>query len=120
MNKQVSFPRGKMKILLLEGVHAACVDRLNEAGYQAELLKNALSEDELVARIPGVHILGIRSKTRVSKRVLEAADDLLSIGCFCIGTDQVDLGAAASHGVPVLMPPSVTPEALPSLPSLRW
>lgn len=94
-----------MKILLLEGVHAACVDRLKEAGYQAELLKNALSEDELVGRIPGVHILGIRSKTQVTKRVLEAADDLLSIGCFCIGTDQVDLKSAASHGVPVFNAP---------------
>jgi D-3-phosphoglycerate dehydrogenase len=105
MEKQVSFPKAKMKILLLEGVHSACVERLKEAGYQAELLKNALSEDELVSRIPGVHVLGIRSKTQVTKKVLEAAENLLSIGCFCIGTDQVDLGAAALHGVPVFNAP---------------
>ena len=105
MQKQVSFPREKIKILLLEGVHPACVEKLQQAGYQPELLKNALSEDELVKRIPGVHLLGIRSKTRVSKKVLEAADSLLAIGCFCIGTDQVDLSAAALHGVPVFNAP---------------
>ncbi len=105
MQKQVSFPREKFKILLLEGVHPACVEKLQQAGYQPELLKNALSEDELVKRIPGVHLLGIRSKTRVSKKVLEAADSLLAIGCFCIGTDQVDLSAAALHGVPVFNAP---------------
>ena len=105
MQKQVSFPREKIKILLLEGVHPACVEKLQQAGYQPELLKNALSEDELVKRIPGVHLLGIRSKTRVSRKVLEAADSLLAIGCFCIGTDQVDLSAAALHGVPVFNAP---------------
>lgn len=105
MQKQVSFPREKLKILLLEGVHPACVEKLQQAGYQPELLKNALGEDDLVRRIPGVHLLGIRSKTRVTKRVLEAADNLLAIGCFCIGTDQVDLLAAAHHGVPVFNAP---------------
>jgi D-3-phosphoglycerate dehydrogenase / 2-oxoglutarate reductase len=105
MEKDYSFPREKIKILLLEAVHPACVERLKEAGYTAELLKNALSEDELLKRIPEVHVLGIRSKTRVTKRVLDAAQSLLAIGCFCIGTDQVDLSEAALHGVPVYNAP---------------
>ena len=94
-----------MKILLLEGVHQAGIDRLTEAGYNPELLKVALGEEELLKRVPGVHVLGIRSKTRVSKRVLEAAESLLAIGCFCIGTDQVDLPAAGLQGVPVFNAP---------------
>lgn len=105
MEKQYSFPREKMKILLLEGVHQACVERLIQAGYQPELLKNALSESELLKVISGVHVLGIRSKTQVTKKVLEAAESLLAIGCFCIGTDQVDLSEAAVHGVPVYNAP---------------
>jgi D-3-phosphoglycerate dehydrogenase len=105
MEKQYSFPREKMKILLLEGVHQACVERLAQAGYQPELLKNALSESELLKVISGVHVLGIRSKTQVTKKVLDAAESLLAIGCFCIGTDQVDLPAAASQGVPVYNAP---------------
>ena len=105
MEKQYSFPREKMKILLLEGVHQACVERLVQAGYQPELLKNALSESELLRVISGVHVLGIRSKTQVTKKVLEAAESLLAIGCFCIGTDQVDLSEAAVHGVPVYNAP---------------
>jgi len=105
MEKQCSFPREKMKILLLEGVHQACVDRLTQAGYHAELRKSALSEDELLQAIRGVHVLGIRSKTQVTRRVLEAAESLLAVGCFCIGTDQVDLAQAALHGVPVYNAP---------------
>lgn len=105
MEKQYSFPREKMKILLLEGVHQACVERLAQAGYQPELLKNALSESELLKVIPGVHVLGIRSKTQVTKNVLDAAESLLAIGCFCIGTDQVNLSEAALRGVPVYNAP---------------
>ncbi|MEY4669189.1 MAG: phosphoglycerate dehydrogenase [Pseudomonadota bacterium] len=105
MEKRYSFPREKMKILLLEGVHQACTDRFSQAGYQPELLKNALSEGELLKVISGVHVLGIRSKTQVTKKVLDAAENLLAIGCFCIGTDQVDLAAAAARGVPVYNAP---------------
>ena len=105
MEKRYSFPREKMKILLLEGVHQACTDRFSQSGYQPELLKNALTEEELLRVIPGVHVLGIRSKTQVSKKVLDAAESLLAIGCFCIGTDQVDLSAAAVRGVPVYNAP---------------
>ena len=105
MQKRYSFPREKMKILLLEGVHQACTDRFSQAGYQPELLKSALTEEELLKVVPGVHVLGIRSKTQVSKKVLDAAESLLAIGCFCIGTDQVDLSAAAARGVPVYNAP---------------
>ena len=94
-----------MKIVLLEGVYQACVDRLIQAGYQPELRKNALSEEELLNIIGGVHILGVRSKTHVTKRVLDAAESLLAVGCFCIGTDQVDLEQAALRGVPVFNAP---------------
>jgi D-3-phosphoglycerate dehydrogenase len=105
MEKQCSFPREKMKILLLEGVHQASVDRFFQAGYHPELVKHALSEEELLQVIPDVHILGIRSKTQVTKKVLGVAESLLAVGCFCIGTDQVDLTAAALHGVPVYNAP---------------
>lgn len=105
MEKRYSFPREKMKILLLEGVHQACTDRFSQAGYQPELLKNALTEEELLKVISGVHVLGIRSKTQVTQKVLDAAESLLAIGCFCIGTDQVDLSAAAIRGVPVYNAP---------------
>ena len=105
MEKRYSFPREKMKILLLEGVHQACTDRFSQAGYQPELVKSALTEEELLKVVPGVHVLGIRSKTQVSKKVLDAAESLLAIGCFCIGTDQVDLSAAAARGVPVYNAP---------------
>lgn len=105
MTKKFSFPREKLKILLLEGVHPAAGERLSQAGYQAEFVKNAYSEEELCKAISSVHILGIRSKTMVSERVLEHSRHLLAIGCFCIGTDQVDLDAAARRGVPVFNAP---------------
>jgi D-3-phosphoglycerate dehydrogenase len=105
MSKQYSYPREKMKIVLLESIHPAAVERFAQAGYQAELIKGALSEEELAEIIPSVHVLGIRSKTCVTPKVLEQAKNLLAIGCFCIGTDQVDLEGAALHGVPVFNAP---------------
>lgn len=105
MTPKHSFPKEKMKILLLEGIHPAAVDRLHEAGYSAELRKAALSEDELIKTLPGVHFLGIRSRTEVTPRVLEAASHLIAIGCFCIGTNQVALDSAASNGVAVFNAP---------------
>ncbi len=105
MTKQYSFPREKMKILLLEGIHQACVERFAQAGYQAELVKPAMSEQELMDVISSVHVLGIRSKTQVTPRVLERAKHLLAVGCFCIGTDQVALEEAAGRGVPVFNAP---------------
>ena len=94
-----SFPRSRMKILLLENIHPLAVQRFREEGYSVETVKGALDEDDLIARIKGVHVLGVRSKTNVSARVLEAADKLMAVAAFCIGTNQIDLEAAADRGV---------------------
>jgi len=100
-----SFPKNKIKILLLENVHSAAVELLKKEDFQVECLKEALSEEELKAKIKDVHALGIRSKTRVTDEVLKEANRLLCIGCFCIGTDQVDLEAAEKRGIPVFNSP---------------
>jgi len=100
-----SYPRNRIRILLLENVHPAAVERLEEAGYSVETMKGALDEDDLIEAIKGVHVLGIRSKTNVSRRVLDAADRLMAVAAFCIGTNQVDLDAAADKGVAVFNAP---------------
>lgn len=100
-----SYPRNRVRMLLLENIHPAAVERLEEAGYTVETMKGALDEDDLIETIKGVHVLGIRSKTNVSKRVLEHADRLLAVAAFCIGTNQIDLEAAAEHGVAVFNAP---------------
>lgn len=103
--KKLAFPKSKIKILLLEGVHPVAKDCFKEAGFSAELLPAALPERELVKAISNVHVLGIRSKTNVNPRVLEAAKDLLVVGCFCIGTNQVALEKAATQGISVFNAP---------------
>jgi D-3-phosphoglycerate dehydrogenase len=100
-----SYPRSRIRMLLLENIHPAAVERLEEAGYSVETLKGALDEDDLIERIKGVHVLGIRSKTNVTERVLEAADRLMVVAAFCIGTNQIDLEAAAARGVAVFNAP---------------
>ncbi|GAA2516957.1 phosphoglycerate dehydrogenase [Winogradskya humida] len=97
--------QAKVRVLLLESIHPDAVSRLEAEGYQVESLRNALDEVELIERIPGVHLLGIRSKTQVTAKVLEAADSLVAIGAFCIGTDQIDLGTASKAGVAVFNAP---------------
>src|SRR3954462_4032092 len=99
-NEETSYPRERVKILLLENVSQSAADEFTSRGYASvERLSRALGEDELVEAVRGTHILGIRSKTRVTERVLAAADKLLAIGCFCIGVNQVDLKSAATAGV---------------------
>jgi D-3-phosphoglycerate dehydrogenase len=98
-------PRSAMKVLLVEGVHHSAVEAFASESVRVESLPAALSEDALVERLAGVHVLGIRSKTRITPRVLAAAPDLLAVGCFCIGTNQVDLPAARGRGVPVFNAP---------------
>ena len=100
-----SYPRSRMRMLLLENVHPAAVERLRAAGYQVETTKGALDEDALIERVKGVHVLGVRSKTQVSARVLAAADKLMAVAAFCIGTNQIDLDAAAGRGVAVFNAP---------------
>lgn len=97
--------QAKVRVLLLESIHPDAVSRLEAEGYQVESVRNALDEVELLERIPGVHLLGIRSKSRVTAKVLEAADSLVAIGAFCIGTDQIDLAAASQAGIAVFNAP---------------
>ena len=96
---------GDLKILLLENIHADGADFLRSKGYQVETLNGALGEDELIAKIKGIHVLGIRSGTHVSDKVFDAAKDLLAIGAFCIGTNQIDLEAATKRGIAVFNAP---------------
>ena len=94
-----------MKVLLLENIHQVAVENLEKAGYDVELRTASMSEDELIAALPGVTMLGIRSNTHITPRVLDNASDLQAIGCFCIGTNQVDLEYAAKKGVAVFNAP---------------
>jgi len=95
----------KLKVLLLENIHDSAHELLSEQGFQVERVSSALPESELKKRIADVHILGIRSKTQVTAAVLAEAKQLVSIGCFCIGTNQVDLATANRRGVPVFNAP---------------
>jgi D-3-phosphoglycerate dehydrogenase / 2-oxoglutarate reductase len=88
-----------VKALLLESIHPRASTILTNAGVEVETFPGALDEDELIERLDGVDLLGIRSKTKVTERVVEAHPDLLAIGAFCIGVNQIDLAAAARHGI---------------------
>ncbi len=94
-----------MKVLLLENIHSSAHELFEENGFEVESLTGALSEDALCEKVRDVQVLGIRSKTHVTARVVDAAKDLLTLGCFCIGTNQVDLKAAKLSGVPVFNAP---------------
>ncbi|OYO19355.1 D-3-phosphoglycerate dehydrogenase [Enemella dayhoffiae] len=94
-----------MKALLLENIHSDAVEILQSRGFTVETRAGALDEDELASALSGVNVLGIRSKTQVTERVLASAKDLAAIGAFCIGTNQIDLGAASEHGVAVFNAP---------------
>jgi D-3-phosphoglycerate dehydrogenase len=103
---EVSYPKEKVNILLLENISEEAVNAFLDAGYSSvETLKGALSEADLIAKLADVHILGIRSKTQVTRAVLAAAPRLLAVGCFCIGTNQVDKDAATEAGVVVVNAP---------------
>ena len=101
-----SYPRHKIKVLLLENISDAAVGELETAGYaNIQRINGALSEEQLIDAVKGVHLLGIRSKTQITKGVIEAADKLLAIGAFCIGVNQIDLKAATEKGVAVFNAP---------------
>ena len=103
---KTSLDKSKIKFLLLEGIHPSAVEVLNAAGYSnVESLPGALPEAELKARLADVHFLGIRSRTQLTAEVFAAAHKLVAAGCFCIGTNQVDLEAARAHGVAVFNAP---------------
>ncbi len=104
--KKTSFPKSDIRVLLLEGVSQTAVDTFRAAGYQQiEFHEKSLPEDELKARIAEAHIVGIRSRTHLSAGVLAEAKRLIAVGCFCIGTNQVDLDAAELAGIPVFNAP---------------
>src|ERR1043165_5082655 len=101
-----SYPKEKIKILLLENISDTAVQNFTRNGYvQVEKLTKALPEEQLIEAIKNVHLLGIRSKTQVTAKVLEAAKKLQAIGCFCIGVNQVDLSTATESGVTVFNAP---------------
>ena len=93
------------RALLLENIHPDATARLTKAGYEVQTVTRALGEDELIQALQGISLLGIRSQTQITERVLASAPDLLAVGAFCIGTNQIDLPAAASHGVAVFNAP---------------
>lgn len=107
MDKKVtSYPKEKINILFLENISDAAVKRFKEAGYiNVKKIGGALTEEELIKEIKNVHLLGIRSKTQITRNVLQAATKLQAIGCFCIGVNQVDHQAATENGVVVLNAP---------------
>jgi D-3-phosphoglycerate dehydrogenase len=104
--KKTSFPKQDIRVLLLEGISQTAIDVFRAAGYsQIELHAKSLPEDELKTRIAEAHIVGIRSRTQLSAEVLAQAKRLIAVGCFCIGTNQVDLDAAELAGIPVFNAP---------------
>lgn len=104
--KITSYPKEKINILFLENISDVAVNNFNDAGYaNVKKINGALTESELIAAIKDVHLLGIRSKTQITKKILDAAPKLQAIGCFCIGVNQVDLKAATKNGVAVFNAP---------------
>ncbi|MBJ6137175.1 phosphoglycerate dehydrogenase [Marinobacter litoralis] len=101
-----SLEKSKIRILLLEGVHQSAIDTLNAAGYtNIEYLTHSLAEEELIEKIADAHFVGIRSRTQLTEKVFEAAKKLVAVGCFCIGTNQVNLQAATRRGIAVFNAP---------------
>jgi D-3-phosphoglycerate dehydrogenase / 2-oxoglutarate reductase len=103
---KTSYPKEKIRILFLENISDTAVKNFSKHGYvQVEKITKALGEEDLVREIKDVHILGIRSKTHITPKVLDAAKKLQAIGCFCIGVNQVDLHSATEHGIAVFNAP---------------
>ena len=101
-----SFPKDKLKVVLLEGIHQSAVDTFKSAGYTNLVhLPSALPQKELIETIKDAHMVGVRSRTHMQGPVLEAAEKLMAIGCFCIGTNQVDLETTKSRGIPTFNAP---------------
>src|SRR6201994_2488345 len=104
--KTTSYPKEKINILFLENISDAAVKHFKDSGYASvRKLGGALSEEQLINEIKDVHLLGIRSKTQITSKVLDAAKKLQAIGCFCIGVNQVDLKTATHNGVVVFNAP---------------
>ncbi|BCL66848.1 D-3-phosphoglycerate dehydrogenase [Haemophilus haemolyticus] len=106
MTNKVSLDKSKIKFVLFEGVHQSALDTLHAAGYNnIDYYKKALDGDELKEAIKDAHFIGLRSRTHLTADMIEAAPKLIAVGCFCIGTNQVDLNAAKARGIPVFNAP---------------
>jgi len=103
--RNISYPKHRIKVLLLENVHPQAFEHLTTDGFTVETVTSSLTEEELIEKIKDVHVLGIRSKTQVTQKVLDAADKLMVVGAFCIGTTQIDLMACKKQGVVVFNAP---------------
>ncbi|WP_369820234.1 phosphoglycerate dehydrogenase [Tenacibaculum sp. SG-28] len=103
--RKISYPKNRIKILLLENIHSDAFTKLSEDGFTVETVSSSLSEEELIEKLKGVHVLGVRSKTQVTKNVIEAADKLMVVSAFCIGTKQIDLEACKENGIVVFNAP---------------
>lgn len=106
MTNKVSLDKSKIKFVVFEGVHQSALDTLHAAGYSnIDYYKKALDGDELKEAIKDAHFIGLRSRTHLTAEMIEAAPKLIAVGCFCIGTNQVDLNAAKARGIPVFNAP---------------
>ncbi|MFB2587171.1 phosphoglycerate dehydrogenase [Acinetobacter sp. c1-l78] len=106
MSQNLSLPKDKIRFLLLEGVHQNAIDTLNAAGYSnIEYHKTALEGDALKQAVKDAHFIGIRSRTQLTEEIFAEANKLIAVGCFCIGTNQVDLDVAMTRGIPVFNAP---------------
>jgi len=105
VSSETSFPKDRIKVLLLENIHPSAHELFRAEGFHLDLVAGALSLEELASRIEDVHVLGIRSKTHVTDAILARGRRLLTVGCFCIGTNQVELAAANRRGIPVFNAP---------------
>lgn len=105
MNKAISYPKNRITVLLLENVHPDAVKKMKEEGYQVNTHPGAMDEDELAERIKDISVLGIRSKTQLTKKVLDNANRLIAVGAFCIGTNQIDLEECLEKGIAVFNAP---------------
>lgn len=115
MSQTTSLPRERIRITLLENIHPAARETLEEAGYMVELIPRALEGDELNAAVAASHLLGVRSRTKIRAPQLAHAGKLLAIGCFSVGTDQVAIGDAAQAGVPVFNAPHASTRSVAEL-----
>lgn len=115
MKKGCSYPKEKIKIVLLENIHPAAAVKLRAVGYSVEEIKGSLSSDELLEVIRDTHVLGIRSKTKVTAEHFAEAKKLLTVGCFGVGTNQVDIDVARSFGVPVFNAPFASTRSVAEL-----
>ena len=115
MTRETSFPKNKIRVLLLEGIHPAGVERIEREGFDVEVQPGALDPEALAARIDGVHLLGVRSKTSLPDAVFDHARRLLAVGVFGIGTNHVELGGARRRGVPVFNAPHANTRSVAEL-----